>query len=611
MGSGGWRLVHMWLTESIVAKNWPLVKELLELLLLCPVDIERLKTNNCPKLVKELSKDGNHFAIRALASKLVEQWLKTVKGENVTLVKLSDIQQIINDVLPDEKNVTNATGSCSVTNSSKQEKPNEQEQTSSVVKEENIVKDEKADELIPESNKVDESEEKNENGKEQETLPVLKISLKDGKQVISQLEESNSKTSEKQNSSEKEKSKSSSRSKDKSSASKSDSSKHKSDSSHKHRSSSHRRDSPSRSSRDKSKDKSKHSSHSSKSSKHSSSSKKSSDKSSSSKSKEEKGSKEENKNRDNRHKETIKVDEQEEKLENKNIFNRASVTLEKMQIPSIHKLGKIPKLNDTKKEAPSISIEVRKPDEPKPKTVKTFNSKFRKHGLDEEIKPPPSRASLLNKKPSPVVPPMVSIPKRPSPVHNEPPPEKRSRTTEPVEKPGVIKLIPAKPKRTGKVRMSDLLVRIAIFSRRIANIPFATSFQARRWYTTVQMQSETEVLGNDLAAAPNFNFDLARDSNPRLAVAIAAEDWDGSRNKFYEEVGPVQIEVGIFHVFATKLGVKMNMGTDADLGQGQPYQVMSSVSNTTPYRSGSIRLSFSYDVLKGQSYRQTESGASR
>lgn len=61
MGSGGWLLVHMWLTESIVAKNWPLVKELLELLLLCPVDIERLKTNNCPKLVKELSKDGNQY----------------------------------------------------------------------------------------------------------------------------------------------------------------------------------------------------------------------------------------------------------------------------------------------------------------------------------------------------------------------------------------------------------------------------------------------------------------------------------------------------------------------------------------------------------------------
>lgn len=61
MSCDGWKLVHMWLTESIVAKNWPLVRELLELLLLCPVDIERLKTNNNPKLIKELSKDGNNF----------------------------------------------------------------------------------------------------------------------------------------------------------------------------------------------------------------------------------------------------------------------------------------------------------------------------------------------------------------------------------------------------------------------------------------------------------------------------------------------------------------------------------------------------------------------
>lgn len=66
MGSGGWSLVHTWLTESVVAKNSPLIKELLELLLLCPVDIERLKTNNCPKLVKELSRDGNNLGKKHL-----------------------------------------------------------------------------------------------------------------------------------------------------------------------------------------------------------------------------------------------------------------------------------------------------------------------------------------------------------------------------------------------------------------------------------------------------------------------------------------------------------------------------------------------------------------
>ncbi|XP_076247567.1 phosphatase 1 nuclear targeting subunit isoform X2 [Calliopsis andreniformis] len=81
MGAGGWNLIHMWLTDGILAKNWALIQELLGLLLLCPVDIERLKSNNCPKLIKGLSKEGSHQGVRVLASRLVEQWLKIVKGE--------------------------------------------------------------------------------------------------------------------------------------------------------------------------------------------------------------------------------------------------------------------------------------------------------------------------------------------------------------------------------------------------------------------------------------------------------------------------------------------------------------------------------------------------
>jgi protein phosphatase 1 regulatory subunit 10 len=81
MRAGGWNLIHTWLTDGILAKNWALIKELLELLLICPVDIERLKSNNCPKLIKGLSKEGSHQGVRMLASRLVEQWLKIVKGE--------------------------------------------------------------------------------------------------------------------------------------------------------------------------------------------------------------------------------------------------------------------------------------------------------------------------------------------------------------------------------------------------------------------------------------------------------------------------------------------------------------------------------------------------
>ena len=81
MDAGGWSLIHMWLADGIVAKNWALIQELLELLLLCPVKIERLKSNNCPKLIKGLSKEVSHQVVRILASHLVEQWLKIVKGE--------------------------------------------------------------------------------------------------------------------------------------------------------------------------------------------------------------------------------------------------------------------------------------------------------------------------------------------------------------------------------------------------------------------------------------------------------------------------------------------------------------------------------------------------
>lgn len=59
MTEGGWSLVYLWLSDGIDSKNWPLVKQLLELLLSCPVDVLRLKSNSAPKLVKGLSKDND------------------------------------------------------------------------------------------------------------------------------------------------------------------------------------------------------------------------------------------------------------------------------------------------------------------------------------------------------------------------------------------------------------------------------------------------------------------------------------------------------------------------------------------------------------------------
>ena len=174
------------------------------------------------------------------------------------------------------------------------------------------------------------------------------------------------------------------------------------------------------------------------------------------------------------------------------ISEKDRATLAKLIPPAISKLGKIPKkpktdevpkpapateakkpsANEVKKPAPapepvvtkkpSISIESRKLGDPgnRPKTVKTFNSKFRSTGLEEEAKPPPSRQGKkavppVEKKP-PSVPAKLPSLKRPSPPKELPtPPEKKMKPAVAdslvddgkKEKSGGIKLIPPRPKR--------------------------------------------------------------------------------------------------------------------------------------------------------------------
>lgn len=58
MAEGGWGLIFQWLDEGISNNNQALICEILELLLKCPISLDRLKENNCPKVVKGLSKDS-------------------------------------------------------------------------------------------------------------------------------------------------------------------------------------------------------------------------------------------------------------------------------------------------------------------------------------------------------------------------------------------------------------------------------------------------------------------------------------------------------------------------------------------------------------------------
>lgn len=278
-----------------------------------------------------------------------------------------------------------------------------------------------------------------EEGKE-ESGSVYKLSVRDGKQVISRFPQTNDVVKGEENvtetmvieqdaeavkeNEEKKKEKSNhDRSKHKSSKSSSSSSS-KSSSRDKHRdkdkSSSSKDKKSSSSSRDKDRrDKDKH---------RSNGSLKSSSSSSSSKSKDRKESKEKQAEKD-------------------------KDTLSKVLPQNMQKLARIPKKpseektkesTDKSKKDKNFSIEPRKPGEERPRTVKVFNAKMRSTGLEEEVKPPPPRTG---KKPTPSVT-LPSIPqKRPSPSKDIPIiPEKKPKIEMP-ERPGAIKLIPPKPKR--------------------------------------------------------------------------------------------------------------------------------------------------------------------
>jgi protein phosphatase 1 regulatory subunit 10 len=199
-------------------------------------------------------------------------------------------------------------------------------------------------------------------------------------------------------------------------------------------------------------------------------------------SKEKSKDKESNKERELKDKEGSKVKDKKQSSEKTSAQSeKDKVALAKLIPPAISKLGKIPKkpkpegpqnsVANVKKASsgdvrkppvaeptsrkPSISIESRKcTDSARPKTVKTFNSKFRSTGLEEEAKPPPSRP--VKKTTMPVDKKPVKLPslKRPSPPKElSTPPEKKLKPmiadtgTDDAKKSVGIKLIPPRPKR--------------------------------------------------------------------------------------------------------------------------------------------------------------------
>lgn len=452
MGAGGWNLVHTWLNDGVNSSNWPFVQEILEMLLLCPVDGNRLKSNHTPKIVKNLSLNTTQNAyITALSKKLVEQWLKIAHQEKQLLQQqqngLNGTVNVIN-VNEEDKNL--------ISNENKPMNNTEVDSKITSSPENNIVKNNNNNNNIS-TNAVTNGTVEEDSPKKSSENVKYKISNKDSglvlsiKRSTSPINENDTKVIKSPKTEHKSKSSSSSSSsdKDRSKKSSSSSSSHKSSSSKsshkdkdkdKDRSSSSHKSSGSSSSSSSSKDRHKDSSRSS--SKHSSSS-----------------SRDKEKEREKRKRELEK--EQAEKDKETLSFLAPLPSSKLQRIPkrqhsenSENKSESEPSSKSAKpnevieKKKPSISIEVRKGD--KPKTVKTVPSQFRNHGLSEEPPPPPSRKAIKKPTTTPVVLPTSSFSPTNSSKPVSPPPAKKlhlEKAFEPdvPERAGGVKLI--KPKR--------------------------------------------------------------------------------------------------------------------------------------------------------------------
>lgn len=387
MAAGGWNLVHNWLRDGGDLNNWPFIQELLEMLLLCPVDGNRLKSNHTPKIVKNLSLSCSHQAVKILSTKLVEQWLKIAHQEK-QLISSSQTNGSQNGLNGVAIKISESEGEANET----------------LVKKEN-------EKMQNENNSVQISED--DSSKKSKENIKYKVSNKEGsgKLLLSLKRSTSPSIDEKDSKIRRTLSQDSKDSKSKSSLTDKEKEKHKKSSSS---SSSHRTSSSSKSShrsKDRSPSSSSSSHHKSSSSsskdKHKSSSKSSSSKSSSSNRDKDKRKKDTEKSQAEKDKETLnllapmpstKMLRIPKRQHSENSENKSSELNKDSSEASPNKIAKSSEPVEKKK--PSISIEVRHGE--KPKTVKTLNSQFRNHGLAEEPPKPPSRRDL--KKPATATP---------------------------------------------------------------------------------------------------------------------------------------------------------------------------------------------------------------
>uniref|UniRef100_A0A6P7EXL0 Serine/threonine-protein phosphatase 1 regulatory subunit 10-like n=1 Tax=Diabrotica virgifera virgifera TaxID=50390 RepID=A0A6P7EXL0_DIAVI len=425
MAEGGWTLIQTWLQDAVHTSNRHLVKEIIGLLLITPVDVERLKTNILPKLIKSLSRRDDLEDVAELSSELVKHWLVIVKGSSNNAQGQPQAEKMD---LSEADNTNNSVKDNSTDRISPNTFYKKDGQTSPTK--------EGADDSSKEDVEMkDVSKEKSKNKDE-------KLDKEDKAKSSSRSSRSTSSSKDKEKSRDKDKYRDKERSKSSSSSSKSSSSKSKSSSSSsrdKDRRDRDREREKEKSRREKSRDK---------------------DKSK---------DKERDKQRNNgviKSNSSNKDSSREKKEEKKDKDKSESDIFNLVKTPSIDKLGRIPKksnsasvdskpkddrdANEVKKKSFSVGIKKDATPEERPKTVKVFNSKMRSTGLEEEVKPAPSRVAVKKPTTLATLPPIPL--KRSSPPRDirEPsiPPEKKIKMdkVDIPDRPGAIKLIPPKPK---------------------------------------------------------------------------------------------------------------------------------------------------------------------
>ncbi|ALC39539.1 PNUTS, partial [Drosophila busckii] len=471
MSVGGWALVCTWLSDAIRTMNWPLVQEILELLLLSPVDVNRLKVNSAPVLVKGLCKDGGNEGVRILAKRLVEQWLKIVT-ENPNGTPTNSPVAIGDQQSPKKKERKAAAANMGSSSSDSTDSGDGTSDNQNYM----ITSHERKENLVITIKTVDKSKSARmpadrENNDDDSSFTGDDCSREADQDSLDSSERSmlDSSTTESKAGDDLDKNYKSARDKNKRSEKDRDKDR-KSSSSHRSSSSSHKSSSSSssyKSSSSSSSSKSSSSSHRSSSDKHRDKTRSSSSSSSS----KDKDRKEGSTSSSNKHKSSRSSSTSSSSKERSRSSTTSSSTLKdkdnKLMPPptaSPAALDKKSKEGDSELQKPksisipsrkaSISIEIRR-DTEKAATVKTYQSKFRSHGLTEEAPPPPSRKGL--KKPTstsipattPTLLPSGSLKRSSPPPRDIASAEKKAKidinnVSGHVERPGAAKLIAPK-----------------------------------------------------------------------------------------------------------------------------------------------------------------------